>query len=141
MNETKYKYGNPPGHATLAVLRYLKENGPSTRAELCRALDGNDKRPISGVLTRLNNKRIWAPKRVYICDWIYDDEGYRNYPRAVYALGDKEDKKKPKISKTEHNRRYRENNKGQRSSVWDLATHVKDLRVKGLKDRLEVKHD
>jgi len=114
------------------IIDYLTNNGPSTQAELRRAIDTEDKKPVSGVLGRLHKALSRTPKRVYICDWVYDDENNKTYPRALYALGSLPDAKKPKTSKTEHNRKYREKNKGQISSVWDLSLHVRDLRAKGI---------
>jgi len=46
------------------------------------------------------------PKRLYIKSYVYDQEGERFYPRAVYDLGDKPDAKKPKSDKLKVKRRY-----------------------------------
>jgi hypothetical protein len=56
------------------------------------------------------NKRTKAgEKRIYVADWTYEYDDARRYPRAVFMLGDKEDKKKPKPNirlnrqRSEHN--------------------------------------
>ena len=44
-----------------------------------------------------NKKHPKLGKRVYICKWVYDDDvGRMGYPRAVYALGSKDNATKPK---------------------------------------------
>lgn len=110
------------GSVTREVLRMLEEDGPMTRAEICKQL-GRDKDDIAAVVTRLHKRSPEAGKRVYIKDYVYDMEGERYYPRALYALGDKPDAKKPKADQLEVKRRYRERHKLRytANSVFNLA--------------------
>jgi hypothetical protein len=48
------------------------------------------------VLNRMNKRTKAGVKRIYVADWTYAHDDARRYPRAVFMLGDKEDKKKPK---------------------------------------------
>ncbi len=48
------------------------------------------------VLNRMNKRTKAGVKRIHIADWTYEHDDARRYPRAVFMLGDKEDKKKPK---------------------------------------------
>jgi hypothetical protein len=110
------------GSVTREVLRMLEEDGPMTRAEICKQL-GRDKDDIAAVVTRLHKRSPEAGKRVYVKEYVYDMEGERYYPRAVYALGDKQDAKKPVANQLEVKRRYRERHKKRytANSVFNLA--------------------
>lgn len=93
------------GQTTELILRTLEEQGPMTRAELCAALGyGHDY--VSAVLTRLNRNHKTVSKRIHIASYAYDADGKRRYPRAVYAIGNAPDKRKPKPNKLEIRRRY-----------------------------------
>jgi len=48
------------------------------------------------VLNRMNKRTKAGEKRIYVADWTYSHDDARRYPRAVYMLGDKPDKPKPK---------------------------------------------
>ena len=48
------------------------------------------------VLNRMNKRTKAGVKRIHVADWTYEHDDARRYPRAVFMLGDKEDKKKPK---------------------------------------------
>lgn len=98
------------GSVTQEVLRMLEEDGPMTRAEICKQL-GREKVAIAAVVTRLHKRSPEFGKRVYIKEYVYDMDGERYYPRALYALGDKPDAKKPKADQLEVKRRYRERHK------------------------------
>lgn len=86
----------PWGDVTQRMLDALAELGPMTRSELCRAV-GADRRTCASVVSRLMRprQRPVAPRRVHICGWRDDEEGQRRYLRAVYALGDRPDARKP----------------------------------------------
>ena len=114
--------GKPPGPVVLGILRVLAEQGPTTRAGLAREL-GLPRSAMSAVLTRMNRKLATKAKRVYICGWTMDDEGSTMaYPRALYDIGDKPDKPKPKPDPIEKQRRYRRNKQTRVASVWEFAT-------------------
>ena len=48
------------------------------------------------VLARMRKPTKAGLKRIYVANWTYEHDDARRYPRAVYMLGDKEDKPKPK---------------------------------------------
>ena len=48
------------------------------------------------VLNRMNKRTKAGEKRIYVADWTYSHDDARRYPRAVFMLGDKPDKPKPK---------------------------------------------
>jgi hypothetical protein len=75
------------------------------------------------VLNRMNKRTKAGEKRIHVADWTYEHDDARRYPRAVFMLGDKEDKKKPKPnirlnrqrSETNRNAQFRMN------SVFNMA--------------------
>lgn len=76
-----------------------------TRVEICKHLD-KSKGCVGAVVSRLNKATKERPKRVYVTHYVYDDEGGRRYPRAVYALGDLPDKPHPKPNVKANKARY-----------------------------------
>ena len=48
------------------------------------------------VLSRMNKRTKAGEKRIHIASWTYEYDDARRYPRAVFMLGDKPDKPKPK---------------------------------------------
>lgn len=118
--------GKPPGAVVLGILAVLEADGPMTRSELVQAL-GMTRNKVSAVLSRLNRRQKTAPKRVYVTHYQMDsDAGGRKYPRAAYALGDRPDAKKVKTTAVQNSAHYRENLKGRVTSVFDLATPLRD---------------
>lgn len=102
----------------------LTDIGPMTSAEICQEL-GVTKSDISSIISRMSKPTARLPKRLYITAYIYEHETHdRRYPRAVYALGDQEDKPKPKTSRKEIVRRYNANKRKRLTgnSVFNLAT-------------------
>jgi hypothetical protein len=89
------KPGSTWGNTTAEVLRMLEEYGPMTRAEICKQL-GRDKTAIAAVVSRLHKASTERPQRIFIKAYVYDQEGERYYPRAVFALGSKKDAPRPK---------------------------------------------
>lgn len=114
--------GKPPGKLVLAILAALERDGPMTRAAICKAI-GVDRLSAASVVSRLCRELPTRPKRVYISHYVYDEEGGRtNYPRAVYALGNCPDAKRPKPQPREAiARRYRQRRKFKVASVWEWA--------------------
>lgn len=96
------------GSVTAKILDMLAEHGEMTRKEVCDAI-GMDRMYISSILTRLNKVGKTLPKRIHVVRYVYDEEGARRYPRAVYALGDLPDAKRPKSNPAENKRRYLQN--------------------------------
>lgn len=99
------------GPSTDLILRKLEEEGPMTRAEICQATGlGHDY--TSAIISRLARPTATLPKRIYVASYVFDAEGKRRYPRAVYAIGDKRDARKPKPDRTAVHRRFRERRRG-----------------------------
>lgn len=115
------------------VLEALRDVGPMTRAQLADYLE-IDKRSFGslfGYLMRqcridVFGKVTIIPKRVYIIRWVRDDQGARNYPRRVYALGDKPDAKKPPpLTYTQLNQRRYKTCTAAVSSVFQLGEPIR----------------
>ena len=133
--------GKPPGHIVLGILRHLEEVGEATRAEMMQALD-LEKGECGSVVSRLNKKLPTRPKRIYVLRYVYtDDTNGRYYPRAVYALGDGEDARKPKSTRLSIMRRYRERERHRVSSVfqWTQPRRVRQQQRKGASLTVEEK--
>ena len=75
------------------------------------------------VLNRMSKRTKAGVKRIYIADWVYNHDDARRYPRAVFMIGDKPDKKKPKPDVAENKRRYEQggNRMYRINSVFNLA--------------------
>ena len=128
--------GKPAGYIVLGILRVLEESGPMTRKDI-EIETKIDKSLVSPVISRLNKQQKTRPKRIYIREYVYESEDGRGlfYPRAVYAVGDLPDARKPKpMSTATRNRRYRDRNKTFVSSVFALgiANKYRRVGVKGL---------
>lgn len=93
------------GSAVQKILEAIQTCGPMTRTELCQYIKA-DRSSTAAVISRLSKPGRITPKRLYITSYVYDQEGERRYPRAVYDLGDKPDAKKPKADKLGVKRRY-----------------------------------
>lgn len=96
------------GSVTIKITKLMEEYGEMTRHELCELI-GEDRMYISAVLSRMSKASKTMPKRIHVVRYVYDQDGMRRYPRAVYALGDKPDAKKPKRDQKANRRRYDEN--------------------------------
>lgn len=112
------------------IMRLLDEEGPMTRAEICKRL-GRPKDEIAAVVSRLNKRSPVAGRRIYVREYVYDMEGERTYPRAVYAIGDKPNAKRPESDKKEIKRRYwaRSQLKLRANSVFNLGLSRAQLRA------------
>jgi hypothetical protein len=110
------------GSVTEEILAALQEVGPMTRKEICDHLQRN-KQAIGAVVSRLSKATPQRPKRVYIQQYVYDSEGQRCYPRAVYALGDRKDATRPKRDQKAVKRRYwaRQSTIMRANSVFNLG--------------------
>jgi len=76
------------------VSKALQEVGPMTLAEMMD-YTGFTKSACSHALRDLNKMLPTLPKRAHITQWVYDHEGQKRYPRAVYAWGNYPDAAKP----------------------------------------------
>jgi len=75
------------------------------------------------VLNRMAKRTKDGLKRLYVADWTYEHDDARRYPRAVFMVGDKPDKKKPKPDLRDNRRRSEASrNKTLRmNSVFNMA--------------------
>ena len=112
------------------IIRMLQEEGPMTRAEICKRL-GRPKDEIAAVVSRLHKRSPRAGKRIHVKEYVYDMEGERTYPRALYALGDKPDAKRPIADQKAVKRRYwaRSQLKLKANSVFNLGLSRAQLRA------------
>lgn len=128
------------GSTTDRILHLLAEYDELTRAEICEHLS-MDRQYVSAIVSRLNRKTPTLPKRIYIVRYVHDAIGSRRYPRAVYALGDKPDARKPKSDVRAIKRRYEANLKRRLSgsSVFNLAMSRQQIHAmrKELNERTE----
>lgn len=109
------------------ILDLLAEHGPMTLRELAHDIG------ISADLLRcyVGSLRQRRPGVIYIDSYRRDEDGGRLYPRALYALGNKPDAKRPKkLTQSEYNRRAREKAKVRVASVFHLAFINKPNREK-----------
>lgn len=76
------------------------------------------------VLNRMAKRTKAGVKRLYVADWTYEHDDARRYPRAVFKLGDKPDKPKPKPDVRGNRRRSEAKriNMFRMSSVFNMAT-------------------
>lgn len=93
------------GDFTRQLLDALQEYGPMTRSEICALLKA-DKSIASRTLGRLHRENQDDSRTVHIKCYVYDGDGERKYPRAVYAIGPGEDARKPRTSKRTHKKAY-----------------------------------
>lgn len=118
------------GQIVSQILQALKDYGPMTRIEICDALN-TTRKSVSAVMTRLNRDTPRIPKRIYVKSYVYDHEGQRYYPRAVYDLGDKPDAKPPGADPVSARKRYHQRKKmlNTANSVFNLALTRKQYEV------------
>lgn len=116
------------GSVTEKMLNTLRDLGPMTCAELCRYLE-LDKQKVGSILSRLKKSGPQSYQRVYIKEYVYDAEGLRRYPRAVFALGDEKHARKPKANPKENRRRYDDRKKLRLNSVWMLGMSRKERKL------------
>ena len=112
------------------ILRMLEEEGPMTRSEICKRL-GRPKDEVVSVVSRLNKRTPVSGKRIYVKEYVYDMEGERTYPRALYAIGSGKDAPKPISDQKEIKRRYwaRSQLKLRANSVFNLGLSRAQLRA------------
>ena len=113
--------GKPPGPIVLGILAALERDGPMTRAALCRTI-GRTPYEVASVVSRLNRPLKLQPKRIHVVGYVYDEEGSDiAYPRAVYAIGDGPDARKPAPDRKAVAKRWRDRKKLKVNSVWQWA--------------------
>ena len=114
------------GDVVRAITEQLKINGMMTLADLC-AVIGKDKNYLQPVLARMGKPttRPMLPKRVYIAEYVFDQEGMRKYPRPLYALGPYPDAVKPERDVKQIKREYRARKRMKQTtnSVFNLGAN------------------
>jgi hypothetical protein len=112
------------GPRVVAALAAIVEFGEITAMELSEYLDIT-RYDAHAVLRRMNKRTKAGVKRIYIVRFIDDHDGARKYPRAVYAMGDKPDAKKPKADQLRVKREYyaRLKSRTTMNSVFNLGLH------------------
>lgn len=106
------------------LLRALIDEGPMTMQDMVR-LTGKPKSSIHPILCKMlrPTKRPVYPKRIYIYQWVYDQEGQKRYPRPMYAIGDRPDAPRPVADPKANDKRRRDKRRVMRTtnSVFNLA--------------------
>lgn len=117
----------PYGYRVAKVIETLQTFGPMTSTELALNF-GCDRAELTGVLTRMQRPGPNTPKRIHISGYVYDTEGCRRYPRAMYAVGDKRDAKKPERDLKANRARYQQSRKSRctTNSVFNLAVSMRE---------------
>ena len=112
-----------------AILRTLEEYGPMTRSEIEKHLNA-DKSEFGGVIGKLTKPGKKVPQRIHISGYVYDQEGARYYPRAIYAFGPGENKPKPKPNAKSTKARYEKMviDRVRNASVFNLGLRRDDVR-------------
>lgn len=93
------------GQRVIDTTATLVQFGEITAMELAEHLEIS-RYDAHAVLTRMNKRTKAGLKRIYIVRYIFDHDGARDYPRPVYAMGDKPDARRPKSDQLAVKRRY-----------------------------------
>lgn len=111
------------------VWEALKEFDQITAQEFADYAD-IDRYAAHAVLNRMAGPTKTGEKRLYIATWVHAHDNARRYPRAVYMLGDKENKPKPKPNLRENRRRSeaKRQNIFRVNSVFNLAMTREKIR-------------
>jgi len=105
----------------------LDEHGPLTLSDMV-GISGADKYVLAASLHRMSRDLPSLPKRVYVSGWVYEADGARRYPRAVYEIGGLPNVKKPKRDTNARRREmYKDNARGRITSVFDLGISLRKL--------------
>ncbi len=117
------------GELKALILQSITQFGPMTRVEIEKHI-GEQKGGISAVIARIRQPQKTIPKLVYIKTYVHDHENERTYPRAVYAIGNKPDAKRPAMSRLEIRRRYDAKRKKHftMNSVFNLSKTREQIR-------------
>ena len=110
------------GRVVIDTTAAIVEFGEITAMELAEYL-GISRYGAHAVLNRMNKRTKAGLKRIHIVRYIHDHDGARKYPRAVYAMGDKPDAKKPKANQLAVKREYyaRLKSRTTMNSVFNLS--------------------
>lgn len=75
------------------------------------------------VLAKMRKRTKAGVKRIHIAAWTYEHDDARRYPRAVFMLGDKEDKQRPTPDIRANRKRseHKRNNTFRMTSVFNMG--------------------
>lgn len=110
------------GSHILKIWEALAEFGKITAQEFADYADIG-RYDAHAALNKMNRRTKAGVKRIYIADWTYEHDDARRYPRAVFMVGDKPDKPKPKPNRRENRRRSeaKRNKTLRMNSVFNMA--------------------
>lgn len=110
------------GSHILKIWEALAEFGKITAQEFADYADIG-RYDAHAALNKMNKRTKAGVKRIYIADWTYEHDDARRYPRAVFMVGDKPDKPKPKPNRRENRRRSeaKRNKTLRMNSVFNMA--------------------
>lgn len=110
------------GSHILKIWEALAEFGKITAQEFADYADIG-RYDAHAALNKMNKRTKAGVKRIYVADWTYDHDDARRYPRAVFMVGDKPDKPRPKPNLRENRRRSeaKRNKVLRMSSVFNMA--------------------
>ena len=110
------------GSHVIKVLEALETFGQITAQEFADYADIG-RYDAHAVLNRMAKRTKAGVKRIYVADWTYEHDDARRYPRAVFMVGDKPDKRKPKPDVRENRRRSEamRNKTLRMNSVFNMA--------------------
>ena len=109
-------------------LRYLRENGPATAAEVGDAL-GLSRQHAAAVAHSLLTPSVRNGQRAHVIGYVWDHEGSRRYPRPVLAPGAGKSVKRPQIDySARYKREYQKRKARSLNSVWALAIPINNRR-------------
>jgi hypothetical protein len=110
------------GFHVINAFEALQEFGRMTAQEFADYADIG-RYDAHAVLNRMNKRTKAGEKRIHIAAWTYEYDDARRYPRAVFMLGDKPDKPKPKPNIGANRRRseHKTIKAIRMSSVFNLA--------------------
>lgn len=120
------------GSVVEAVLRLLEEHPEGLTPLEMALLEDGSRQVFDVVCKRMNRPNSVGPKRLYVHSWKREapEKGHKRYPRPVYRLGDKPDKKKPPRETKEAKRRYEQKQikTARNNFVFNLGRSVESIR-------------
>lgn len=116
-----------PIRARYRIMAHLRDIGPATKAQLAVEL-GLITDSTSSILSYMHKGTKRLPKCIYIKSWENYQDGKKNYPRAVYALGQAKDAPKPKpdLLARDRARKAAAQERRRTNFVFNLGTAPKD---------------
>lgn len=116
------------GSVVEQITSLLREVGPMTVMDIADTT-GIDRYKVHAAMRRMADPDVLGGKRAYVKSYVYQADGARSYPRAVYALGISRCAPRPKRDQKAVKRRYeqRRNTMLRNSSVFNLGRSIADI--------------